>query len=661
MRIFVTGAGGFVGSNLAHVFAERHGAEVIAPSHDIVDLTDRPLVHRCVAATRPDAIVHAAIWNDPTMLVSDRRRAWKEYVGATRSVVDAANDVDARVVLISTDWVFDGTQGPAIETEPPNPINPYGFLKAASELVITQRAAPGHGRPDRGRAGHPPRAAADAASPGRGLRLPGGVGGRGAARRRQFTVWDGEGLNRVATPTLATDAAELIWLALVGDVSGILHCCGGEHADRVELARRAVAAFGLDAELLDVGPPPDEALAGGAIPRDTRLDATITARRLGAELPDLDTTLARLRHDLETPRMEPGMTQTETITVAQALVRFLAAQHVERDGRRERFFAGCFGIFGHGNVAGLGQALSQHPDLLPYHPARNEQAMVHIAAGYARQRNRLGTWACTTSVGPGATNLVTGAALATINRLPVLLLPGDTFATRSPHPVLQQLEVPHDATVSVNDCLRPVSRFYERVERPEQLIPAALEAMRVLTDPAETGAVTLALPEDVQTEAFAVPAAFLRAADVDGLSPAPRATGRGRRGRADPRRPAAAHHRRGRRHLLRGDRGAAGVRGRHRHPRGRDPGRPRRARLRPPAQPRRRRGHRHRRRQRAGPGRRRRHRDRDALERLHHRLEVGLPGAGRALRQRQRDELRRRQAERGGGGGRRARGTREAA
>jgi 3D-(3,5/4)-trihydroxycyclohexane-1,2-dione acylhydrolase (decyclizing) len=203
------------------------------------------------------------------------------------------------------------------------------------------------------------------------------------------------------------------------------------------------------------------------------------------------------------------MTQTETLTVAQALVRFLAVQHIERDGRRERFFAGCLGIFGHGNVAGLGQALAQYEDRLPYHPARNEQAMVHIAAGYARQRNRLATWACTTSVGPGATNLVTGAALATINRLPVLLLPGDTFATRYPHPVLQQLEVPHDATVSVNDCLRPVSRYYERVERPEQLIPAALEAMRVLTDPAETGAVTLAMPEDVQTEAFPVPAAFL--------------------------------------------------------------------------------------------------------------------------------------------------------
>jgi 3D-(3,5/4)-trihydroxycyclohexane-1,2-dione acylhydrolase (decyclizing) len=197
------------------------------------------------------------------------------------------------------------------------------------------------------------------------------------------------------------------------------------------------------------------------------------------------------------------------LTVAQALVRFLAVQEVARDGERHRFFAGCYGIFGHGNVAGLGQALSQYANLLPYHPARNEQAMVHIAAGYARQRNRLGTFACTTSVGPGATNLVTGAALATINRLPVLLLPGDTFATRHPHPVLQQLEVAHDATVSVNDCLRPVSRYYERIERAEQLIPAALEAMRVLTDPAETGAVTLALPEDVQAEAFAVPPAFL--------------------------------------------------------------------------------------------------------------------------------------------------------
>jgi 3D-(3,5/4)-trihydroxycyclohexane-1,2-dione acylhydrolase (decyclizing) len=197
------------------------------------------------------------------------------------------------------------------------------------------------------------------------------------------------------------------------------------------------------------------------------------------------------------------------LTTAQALVRFLAAQQIERDGSRSRFFAGCFGIFGHGNVAGLGQALYQYRELLRFHPARNEQAMVHIASGYARQRNRLGAFACTSSVGPGATNMVTGAALATINRLPVPLLPGDTFATRTPHPVLQQLEVSHDATVSVNDCFRPVSRFYERVERPEQLIPAALEAMRVLTDAAETGAVTLALPEDVQAEAFSFPEEFL--------------------------------------------------------------------------------------------------------------------------------------------------------
>jgi 3D-(3,5/4)-trihydroxycyclohexane-1,2-dione acylhydrolase (decyclizing) len=200
---------------------------------------------------------------------------------------------------------------------------------------------------------------------------------------------------------------------------------------------------------------------------------------------------------------------SERLTVGQALVRFLAVQQVERDGDRHRFFAGCFGIFGHGNVAGLGQALQQHEDLLPYRQARNEQAMVHLASGYARQRNRLGAFACTTSVGPGATNMVTGAALATVNRLPVLLLPGDTFANRRPHPVLQQLELPHDGTVSVNDCFRPVSRWFDRIERPEQLLPSALEAMRVLTDPAETGAVTLALPEDVQTEAFEVPDGFL--------------------------------------------------------------------------------------------------------------------------------------------------------
>src|SRR5262245_32189508 len=196
------------------------------------------------------------------------------------------------------------------------------------------------------------------------------------------------------------------------------------------------------------------------------------------------------------------------LTVAQALVRFLGAQSVERDGDRRRFFAGCLGILGHGNVAGLGQAL-QADGSLPFRQGRNEQAMVHVASGYARQANRLRTLACTSSVGPGSTNLVTGAALATINRLPVLLLAGDTFATRRPHPVLQQLERADDGTVSVNDSLRPVSAYFDRVERPEQLFSAALEAMRVLTDPALTGAVTLALPLDVQTEALEVPDEFL--------------------------------------------------------------------------------------------------------------------------------------------------------
>ncbi len=197
------------------------------------------------------------------------------------------------------------------------------------------------------------------------------------------------------------------------------------------------------------------------------------------------------------------------LTTAQALVRFLAAQHVERDGHRGHFVEGCFGIFGHGNVAGLGQALQQESRRLRYYQGRNEQGMVHAAVGFARARNRLAALACTSSVGPGATNMVTGAALASINRLPVLLLPGDVFASRRPHPVLQQLERPDGGDVSVNDAFRPVSRYWDRINRPEQLIPAALEAMRVLTDPAETGAVTLALPEDVQVEAFDYPQDFL--------------------------------------------------------------------------------------------------------------------------------------------------------
>ena len=201
---------------------------------------------------------------------------------------------------------------------------------------------------------------------------------------------------------------------------------------------------------------------------------------------------------------------TVRLTTAQALVRFLANQYVERDGVEHRFFAGCFGIFGHGNVAGMGQALQQYGDELTYYMARNEQGMVHAAAGFAKMRNRLSTFACTSSIGPGATNMITGAALATINRLPVLLLPGDIFASRGPDPVLQQLETPHDGDLSVNDCFRPVSKYWDRINRPEQLIAAALAAMRALTNEAETGAVTLALPQDVQVQAYDFPEEFLR-------------------------------------------------------------------------------------------------------------------------------------------------------
>lgn len=205
---------------------------------------------------------------------------------------------------------------------------------------------------------------------------------------------------------------------------------------------------------------------------------------------------------------------TRRMTVSQALVEFLAHQWTVDGEHRERTIAGTFGIFGHGNVAGVGQALKQlehdRPGLMPYYQARNEQAMVHQSVGYARMRRRLGTMASAASVGPGAANMLTGAALATANRLPALLLPSDTFATRVADPVLQQLELPHDPGITVNDAFRPLSRFFDRVQRPEQLFSIALQAMRVLTDPAETGAVTIALPEDVQAEALDVPLAFLQ-------------------------------------------------------------------------------------------------------------------------------------------------------
>jgi 3D-(3,5/4)-trihydroxycyclohexane-1,2-dione acylhydrolase (decyclizing) len=202
------------------------------------------------------------------------------------------------------------------------------------------------------------------------------------------------------------------------------------------------------------------------------------------------------------------MTNTTRLTMAQALIKYMSVQYVARDGLENPFFAGVWGIFGHGNVAGIGQALQQYSDIMPYHQSRNEQAQVHTAVAYAKHKNRMQTFACTSSIGPGATNMVTGAALATINRIPVLLLPGDLFAERIQSPVLQQIESEHTQDMSANDTFKPVSRYWDRIYRPEQLIVALQESMRVLTSPADTGAVTLALPQDTQAEAYDYPSAM---------------------------------------------------------------------------------------------------------------------------------------------------------
>ncbi|WP_026630399.1 3D-(3,5/4)-trihydroxycyclohexane-1,2-dione acylhydrolase (decyclizing) [Dyadobacter alkalitolerans] len=200
---------------------------------------------------------------------------------------------------------------------------------------------------------------------------------------------------------------------------------------------------------------------------------------------------------------------TRRLTVAQATITFLKNQFIERDGVEQPYFGGCFGIFGHGNVAGLGQALQENPDFR-YYQCRNEQSMVHTAVAYAKVKNRLGAFVCTTSIGPGATNMITGAALATINRLPVLLLPGDIFSTREPNPVLQQLESASTQDISVNDCFKPVSKYWDRINRPEQLIYSLPEVMRVLTSQSEMGAVTLSMPQDVQTHAYDFPEELFR-------------------------------------------------------------------------------------------------------------------------------------------------------
>jgi dTDP-4-dehydrorhamnose reductase len=308
VRVYVTGGSGFVGAHVVRVF-EAHGADVAAPRHAEVDVSDAGAVRESVGASCPDAIVHCAILNDFRRLYSERRAGWDAYVGATRNLVDAANAAGARILLVSTDWVFDGTQAGATEDTPPNPINLYGFLKAASELVVTERAS----------RGSVARIAAVQGSPGgEAAEIREGGAVAGAAPREQdagfgyfvaalvrrlrngerFGVWESDSINMVATPTLASDAAELMWRIFERDLDGIFHCCGGESVDRRTLATRAAQVFELDAALLDLGVEPPTKALPAAIPYDTSLDATRTAALLGVELPDVTEMLRRMCREL---------------------------------------------------------------------------------------------------------------------------------------------------------------------------------------------------------------------------------------------------------------------------------------------------------------------------------------------------------------------------
>jgi dTDP-4-dehydrorhamnose reductase len=266
------------------------------PRHSEVDVTDPVAVRGSVEAFRPDAIVHCAILNDFGALYSDRPAGWDAYVGATRNLVDAANDVGARVVLVSTDWVFDGTQGGATEVTPPNPINLYGFLKAASELVVTERAERGSVARIAAVQGWPSGALPREQDAGFGYFVSALVERLRAGER--FGVWEGDDINVVATPTLASDAAELMWRIAERDLDGIFHCCGGESVDRRTLAMQAAQVFELDPTRLDLGVRPPEVALPGPVPCNTSLDATWTAGALGVELPDVTEMLRRMSEEL---------------------------------------------------------------------------------------------------------------------------------------------------------------------------------------------------------------------------------------------------------------------------------------------------------------------------------------------------------------------------
>jgi dTDP-4-dehydrorhamnose reductase len=305
VRVWVSGGSGFVGSNVVKVFTERHGADVVAPAHHEVDLTDPDAVRASVTEHRADAIVHTAILNDLPAMLADRHAAWAAYVEATRHLVDAANEIGAKLVLVSTDWVFDGSQGGADETAPPNPINLYGVLKLASELVVTERARDGAvarisavngvhwARPILPRSqdagfGYFVASLVDALSAG-----------------EPFTVWESDRINMVATPSLASECAELMWRILERDQQGIFHCCGGEAIGRRALAELAADVFGLDPSLVRSGPPPDGA-ASMAVPYDTSLTAPGTTRALGVTLPSVRDLLTQFRRERENGSLGPA-------------------------------------------------------------------------------------------------------------------------------------------------------------------------------------------------------------------------------------------------------------------------------------------------------------------------------------------------------------------